>query len=137
LYVEDEETDFLFMQMAFEEAGMESALRRVGTGREAINYLAGDGHHADRGQYPLPAVILLDLNLPVLSGFAVLEWLRRKPDFRTLPVVVFTSSSREQDKQRALELGANDYVEKPKSGLQFGTVVQRVRDRWLRTPDVE
>src|SRR5262249_55131522 len=132
LYVEDEESDLLFMQMAFEKAGLGETFRAVGNGREALAYLSGSGAYADRQRYPLPALLLLDLNLPLISGFEVLKWLRSRPEFQALPVVVFSSSLHEADKLQARELGANDYVEKPKSGLQFGEVVERLRQGWLK-----
>ncbi len=75
LYVEDEEGDLFFMQAAFRKAGIGQALRSVGNGREAIDYLAGSGPYADRERHPLPTMVLLDLNLPLISGFEVLEWL--------------------------------------------------------------
>lgn len=132
LYVEDEECDQLFMRRAFQKAGLAEALRAVGDGREAIDYLAGTGVFTDRGQYPLPSVVLLDLNLPLLSGFEVLEWMKKRPELAALPVVVFSSSTRQDDKLKAAELGASDYVEKPTSGTKFGDVVGRLRERWLK-----
>jgi CheY-like chemotaxis protein len=131
LYVEDEESDTLFMQMAFKKAGLGLTLRVVSDGQAALDYLSGAGTYAEREQYPVPKVVLLDLNLPVASGFEVLKWMRGQADYKTTPVVVFTSSSRAEDKQQARELGANEYVEKPTSALLFGDVVQRLRERWL------
>lgn len=131
LYVEDEESDALFMQRAFRKAGLESALRVVGDGQAAMDYLSGAGAYAERGRYPLPRVVLLDLNLPVVSGFEVLKWMRNQPVFKITPVVVFTSSPRAEDRQRARELGADEFVEKPNSALLFGNVVQTLRERWL------
>jgi CheY-like chemotaxis protein len=131
LYVEDEESDTLFMQTAFRKAGLGTALRCVENGQEAINYLEGSGAFADRETHPLPALLLLDLNLPVVSGFGVLEWLRRHPEFHSLAVVVFSSSVRSEDRVRAMQLGANDYVEKPSSGLHFGRVVEGLREKWF------
>ncbi len=131
LYVEDEESDLLFMQMAFRKAGLDRALQAVGDGREAMAYLAGQGSYADRGRYPFPSLVLLDLNLPLVSGFQVLKWLRGQPEFKSLPVVVFTSSSHPADRARAGELGADDYLEKPVSGLQFLGVVEGLRQTWL------
>ncbi len=122
----------LFMRKAFEKAGLGQALRGVEDGQQAINYLSGSGVYADRGQHPLPALLLLDLNLPVISGFALLQWLRGRAEFQALPVVIFTSSSREADKLKARELGANDYLEKPSSGVHFIRVVEWLRDKWLR-----
>ena len=130
LYVEDEENDVFFMQEAFRKEGLGHALRTVGNGREAINYLAGNAAYADRGRHPLPSVVLLDLNLPLISGFDVLRWLRERPEFRNMPVVIFSSSSRDEDKAKARELGAQEYVEKPKSAFLFREVVGLLR-KWL------
>jgi CheY-like chemotaxis protein len=126
LYVEDEESDAIFMRMAFAAKGIESALRVLGDGRAAIQYLSGAENYADRKQYPLPAVVLLDLNLPQMPGFEVLKWMRNHPDFAQTPVVVFSSSSREDDRVKALALGANDFVAKPPSGMEFGSVVEKL-----------
>ena len=132
LYVEDEESDAFFMEMAFEKAGLAPALQRVGTGGQAIDYLSGKNDYRDRGRYPLPALVLLDLNLPVCSGFEVLQWVRAHPEFARLPVVIFSSSDRAEDKQRAGQLGASDYFEKPLSGSKFSDVVDQVNRSWLR-----
>ena len=75
--------------------------------------------------------VLLDLNLPVQSGFEVLGWLRQQPQFKELTVVVFSSSGRPEDRRRAQELGATDYVLKPSSGVDFVEVARRFNERWL------
>jgi PAS domain S-box-containing protein len=131
LYVEDEQTDALFMSTAFSDKGLASAFRLVSDGRAAIEYLSGTGKYADRKEYPLPAVVLLDLNLPQVPGFDVLKWMRNHPDFLATPVVVFTSSVRQEDKVKATELGANEFVAKPSSGMRFGEIVEALRQKWL------
>ncbi|MGO8679224.1 MAG: response regulator [Limisphaerales bacterium] len=131
LYVEDEEFDALFMHRAFERMGLEGSLKVVEDGQEAIDYLAGKGVYADRRAHPLPAVVLLDLKLPVVSGFEVLEWLREQPEFKSLPVVIFSSSAQPEDQARASELGADDFVQKPSSALEFPKVVERLKGRWM------
>ena len=131
LYVEDEPDDVLFMRNAFEQAGLADSLRAVGDGRDAIEYLAGNGAYVDRGQHPLPALILLDLNLPVVSGFEVLKWMRGSAEFKRLPVVVFSSSAWDDDKVKALELGANEFMEKPQSAAGFVKVAEGLKERWL------
>jgi len=134
LYVEDEEDDVYFMRRAFTRAGLEACLKIVGDGQAAIDYLSGCGQFSDRTEYPLPEVVLLDLNLPTVSGFQVLKWIRQNPEFLRLPVVVFSSSARQGDKTRARELGASDYIEKPGSGLEFGSVLEALKSRWLFMP---
>ena len=131
MYVEDEEDDALLMQMAFRRAGVGSALQVVGDGREAIKYLEGRNGYENRERHPMPRVLLLDLNLPDMSGFDVLEWLKANPELTTLPVVIFSSSSREEDKRRARELGAVEYIEKPISAAAFGSIAQRLSEQWL------
>jgi DNA-binding response OmpR family regulator len=130
LYVEDEECDTTFMKMAFARKGMEEALRLVSNGRAAIEYLSGAGKYADRREYPVPSLVLLDLNLPQVTGFDVLRWMRNHPDFAQTPVLMFSSSTREDDRVKALELGA-EFAAKPNSGLKFGEVVERLKERWL------
>jgi CheY-like chemotaxis protein len=131
LYVEDEEFDVLFMRRAFKRVGLEPNLKVVMDGREALDYLEGNGVYRDRQEHPLPSLILLDLMLPILSGFDVLKWVRERPELQTVPVVVFSSSCRPEDKARAEQLGANEYVQKPSSALDFPSVAQQVKDRWL------
>jgi CheY-like chemotaxis protein len=130
LYVEDEECDLLFMQAAFDWVGRGEALRSVGDGREAMDYLDGRGHYADRERYPLPSVVMLDLNLPVCSGFEVLRWIKQRPELNSLPVIVFSSSTRPDDKAKAIELGADGYLEKPTSGMKFRDVVAQLMEKW-------
>jgi len=135
LYVEDEEDDALFMQMAFKRVGAEGTLRIVKDGRKAIAYLKGEESYADRAVHPLPALILLDLNLPLLSGFEVLTWIREQPRFQQTPVVIFSSSGRPEDRSKAEFQGANHYALKPMSMFQFVDLAHELRKRWLLKVD--
>ena len=132
LYVEDEESDRMLMQMAFQKVGLERELRMVRDGQEAINYLSEAGAHAERGQYPQPAVVLLDLNLPEVHGFEVLQWIRGQPAHSGLPVVVFTSSGREEDRRRAELLGATEFLQKPGMLGGFQDVARRLHAEWVK-----
>ncbi len=131
LYVEDEEFDAMFMRRAFKQAGLEQMLEVVVDGQQAIDYLAGNHPFEDRTKHPLPSLVLLDLNLPLISGFDVLKWMRGQRRLQSLPVVVFSSSARAEDKLKADELGADEYLAKPGSGLEFLGVVQQLQRRWL------
>jgi CheY-like chemotaxis protein len=131
LYAEDEECDRLFMEAAFAKVGIGGALRTVEDGQVAEDYLAGSGVYGDRERHPMPVLVLLDLNMPQVSGFEVLKWMRQRPELASLPVVVFSSSSRQEDKARALELGAAEFIEKPPTMGKFGEVAERVRSKWL------
>jgi DNA-binding response OmpR family regulator len=131
LYVEDEESDAIFMQEAFKLAAPEVRLTIAADGQQALDYLAGRDGYSQRAEHPVPVLVLLDLKLPVLPGFEVLRWMREQPQYKSLPVVVFSSSSREQDKLRSDELGADWYLEKPASAKEFRGLVEEVKRRWL------
>jgi DNA-binding response OmpR family regulator len=131
LYVEDEESDTLFMRRAFAIVGSGLGLQLVGDGRAAIKYLSGVNGYENREKYPVPVVVLLDLNLPDVHGFEVLRWMRTRPEYARTPVMIFSSSTKEEDRVKARELGANEFVEKPTSGLKFEAVVARLREQWL------
>lgn len=130
LYVEDDENDVFFLKIAFGKLGLGALFHAVRNGQEAVDYLAGLGHHGDRRLHPLPALLLLDLKLPILSGYEVLEWVRKQPAFYRLPVVIFSSSLRPDEKLKAFNLGANEYLEKPNSPLKFINLVERLGENW-------
>src|SRR6266487_2461384 len=113
LVAEDLDDDVQILKRAFIRAGVNVPLRFVTDGQKVIDYLKGDGAFANRTDYPMPTLLLLDLKMPGLHGFDVLEWLRLQPGLRRLLVVVFTSSSQPEDVNRAFELGANSYLVKP------------------------
>lgn len=123
LLVEDNPDDVLLIQRAFSKARLAHPLQQVSDGEEAINYLDGRGSYANRQQYPLPGLLLLDLKLPRTSGLEVLAWLKDQPGMHRLPVVVFTSSREDTDIQRAYELGANSYLVKP---VHFDALLEMV-----------
>jgi CheY-like chemotaxis protein len=127
LYVEDEPDDVFFMSLAFRRESVQAEFKTVEDGRRAIAYLAGEEAYADRETFPLPRLVLLDLNLPVPSGFEVLQWIRQQEQFRELPVIVFSSSGRPEDRERACRNGATDYFLKPSSGLQFADTVRKLQ----------
>lgn len=113
LMVEDEPNDVLLMQRAFLKAKLANPIQVAERGETAVAYLSGEIPYGDRGRFPLPALMLLDLKLPRMSGFEVLVWLRQQPVLKRLPVVVLTSSKESRDVNRAYELGANSYLVKP------------------------
>ena len=113
LLVEDDGNDIILIKRAFKKAKTINPLKVVTDGEEAINYLKGEGKFTDRIQYPLPVLILLDLKLPLKSGFEVLEWLKKQEGLKRIPVVILTSSSESKDINLAYDLGANTYLVKP------------------------
>lgn len=131
LYVEDEENDVLIAQIGMKRAGIEAPLRVLGDGKQALDYLAGAGSFAARDQHPLPCVLLLDLNLPRVSGMEVLAWARQQADLIDLPIIIFTSSDQDTDRRRARELGASDYLVKPSDIEELTKLFRTLKERWL------
>lgn len=113
LLAEDNPDDVWIMQRALKAAGILHPVNHVPNGREAVDYLYGAGKYTDRAAYPLPALVLLDLKMPYLSGLEVLSWIRRESAHRTLVAVFLTSSSDLRDVNEAYQLGANAYLVKP------------------------
>jgi CheY-like chemotaxis protein len=131
LVAEDDTTDAYFFQRAFRRAGLPVALHFVRDGQEVIDYLQGTGLYADRTAHPLPQLVLLDLKMPRLDGFEVLEWVRQQPAFSNLQVVIFSSSDEARDINRAYGLGANWYLVKPHSMDELTALVGRFKKFWL------
>jgi CheY-like chemotaxis protein len=106
----------------------------VRDGQEAVDYLAGNKPYNDRTAYPFPALVLLDLKMPRMSGFDVLAWLADRSEFKHLPLVVLSSSSDDSDREKARLMGAKEYFVKPHSLLDLVKIIQDLADRWLSTP---
>lgn len=131
LLVEDDSNDVYLLRSAFPKAGLENPLHVVNSSEDAISYLAGVGRFSDRNLHPLPAVVLLDLNLRGKSGFQVLEWISSHASSSRPVVIVLTGSSRKADKDRAMALNADLFVTKP---VKFDALVELTRclHYWLR-----
>jgi two-component system response regulator len=130
LLVEDNDDDAELTAMAFREAKIANPLLRVEDGVEALDYLFGRGKHAARNRADLPAVVLLDLNLPRLGGLDVLAALRADEQSKHLPVVVLTSSTEEKDRMQAYHHHANSYVQKPVDYDQFVAAARQLGLYW-------
>ena len=131
LLAEDDPDDVLLTQMAFEKARLANPLQVVRDGEEAIAYLKGEGIYANRQRFPLPVLLLLDLKMPKVSGFEVLEWLRTRSCLTALPVAIMTSSDHDPDVTGAYELGADSYLAKPPDAEALLALVQRLHAYWL------
>jgi CheY-like chemotaxis protein len=131
LIVEDNKDDALLIQRALRRARLINPLRLVANGEQAIQYLRGDGQYADRLSHPLPELVLLDLQMPGVSGLEVLKWIRDRTEFRQLAVVILTSSDQAPDARRAYELGANSYLIKPVGFEELDQMAKRLGAFWL------
>ena len=131
LLVEDSEEDILLLRRAFRNARIANPLMVVKDGEEAVKYFSGAGVYCDRARWPIPFLVLLDLQLPRLSGFEVLERIRSRPDLSEVIVVVLTGSDNILDMNKAHELGANSYLVKPGDFQQLAEMVKRIQGHWL------
>jgi CheY-like chemotaxis protein len=139
LLAEDDENQVVLIRRVFKQAHLINPLHVVTNGEEVIAYLKGEDEYANRAEYPLPALLLLDLKMPRKNGFEVLKWIRQQPGLRTLRVVVLTSSEDMADVNRAYQLGANSFLVKPGDFEQFVSVIQTLQGYWLwisEAPDV-
>jgi two-component system, response regulator len=131
LLVEDNEDDVLLTKRAFQKNNVKNELVVVSDGREALDWLFGEGEHAGRDASVLPELILLDVNMPRVGGLEVLEKVRADPRTEFVPVVMLTSSKQEEDLIRSYELGANSYVRKPVAFESFVDAVRTLGVYWL------
>ena len=133
LLVEDNPADVKITQRALRDSASPVELRVVRDGQEAVEYLLRQGVHADNAEWRLPDLILLDLNLPKLTGLQVMERIRATPALRCTPVVVLSTSRRHEDVQQMYAAGANTYIEKPQDFNRFVQVLQTIQRYWLDT----
>ena len=128
LLVDDSENDRFMMRRAFRKAEFDAPLQEARNGEAAIAYLAGEGVYSNRTEYPMPALVLLDLNMPMKNGFDVLDWIRAQPTFKGIAVFIMTASLRAEDVDRTFELGADSYLVKPSNMEALTAMVRSIRD---------
>lgn len=131
LLVEDNADDEELTLIAFRQSNISNEVVVAHDGVEALDYLFGSGAWAGRDSSRKPAVVLLDLKLPRLSGLEVLERIRADARTSTLPVVILTSSREEQDLAESYRLGCNSYVRKPVNFDQFVASARQLGLYWL------
>jgi CheY-like chemotaxis protein len=132
LLAEDEEDYVLLIRHAFSQANIPNPLHVVWNGQEAIAYLKGEGKYSNREEYPLPDLLLLDIKMPRVNGFEVLQWIRSQPGLAPLRVLVLTSSEELRDVNEAYRLGANSFLVKPLDFQDFTQLSRLISDFWLK-----
>jgi len=135
LVAEDNEDHALLIRRAFQQARLMNPVHFVEDGAEAIAYLNGDGKYANRDEFPIPGLLLLDLKMPNKNGFEVMEWIRAQPLLRHLKIVVLTTSDRVFDVQRAYQLGAASFLVKPLDFRDFIQLGPALKGFWVWVSD--
>jgi CheY-like chemotaxis protein len=128
LLIEDDRVDIMTVQRALQKNNISNPLHIARTGLEALDILRGT--NGVQKITPLPALILLDLNLPKMSGFEFLQELRNDPQLKSLRIIVLTSSNEPKDRAAAFEFEVDDYIVKPHSFDEFKRAVATILALW-------
>ena len=131
LLVEDDENDVLFVQRACRRVGVKTALNVATSGGQAIEYLSGIGPFADRAQFPLPCLLLMDLNPTGRSGLEILKWMRAQPSLRHIIVILWSSSAAPDIVRQAYHAGVNSFLIKPGDPEALAGMIELIRAYWL------
>ncbi|MBV4360001.1 response regulator [Pinibacter aurantiacus] len=132
LIAEDDADDRFLLQNAFEEMGYTDKLEFVENGVELMDFLENNSNNSNS----VPGFILLDLNMPKKDGREVLKELKQHEDYKTIPVVVFSTTKNETEVKRCYELGANTYVVKPVSYDSLLKFVENIRSYWFNVATI-
>lgn len=134
LLIEDNQDDIELMREALSVGRVANSLTVVRDGQEALQYLFGNGHP----RHDLPGIILLDLRLPRVDGIDVLKRIKEEPIMRRVPVIVLTTSKRDEDIVRSYDLGVNSYIQKPVLFEKFVETMKNLEVYWLliNTPPI-
>jgi len=124
LLVEDNDDHIEHTLDALNEGGLVNKIKVVKDGEAALNYIFRKGEFADPASSPRPGLVLLDVKLPKMSGFEVLEKIKADSDLKMVPVILLTTTGNREDIERGAKLGVNDYIVKP---VEFEVFVQKVK----------
>lgn len=130
LLVEDSDEDYKALTRALRQCNIEHPVRRFSRGEDALDFLFKRGDFSDEKPFPIPWLILLDLNLPGKDGCEVLSDIKSDSALRIIPVVVFSSSGSEKDMRRCYEMAANGYLVKPLDFVKFKETVGQCVNYW-------
>lgn len=132
LLVDDDEEDIYATKRAFSEGKIVNDFRSVRSGPELFDYLENKGEFVEKSDNPRPHIILLDINMPQMDGFEVLEALRSKPAFRSIPVVMLTTSEQGKDVLDSYDRGANSFITKPVSIEGMMNIARDFQEYWFQ-----
>jgi CheY-like chemotaxis protein len=131
LLVDDQQDDARLVQRCFERARILNPLMVLNSGQDCVKYLSGAGEFSDREEFPLPALLLLDLRMPGMDGYEVISWIRSRPEFQKLRIVVLTGFGDMASVSKAYQQGANSFITKPMDFEKFIEISQTFGGLWL------
>ena len=131
LIAEDDADDFLLMKKAMEQTRIANELHWVKDGEELLDYLLHRGLYKDPKKSPKPVLILLDLNMPKVDGREALKQIKANEDLKSIPVVVLTTSKRDEDVVQSYNLGVNSFIRKPEDFNKFINIIRDVSHYWF------
>lgn len=131
LIVEDEDAHAQLTQRAIRKSGNANHIDIVSDGEQALDYLFNRGKYADKRKFPCPGLILLDIKLPGIDGIEVLKEIKVHPSLRKIPVIILTTSEREEDVASAYGHYANSYLTKPVGFKEFEEKISQVDFYWM------
>jgi len=132
LMADDDDDDCMLAKEAWKELNTPNHLRFVRDGEELMEYLQHRGAYSDPKESPPPGLILLDLNMPKKNGYEALREIKTDPYLRKIPVIVFTTSTNEEDISQVYDLGANSFVGKPSNYDGYVTLLGTLNTFWLQ-----
>lgn len=131
LLVEDNEDDYEATARSFKKSHFMNPIKWCKNGQDALDYLNKQGNYSNDNQHVLPALILLDLNMPGLDGRQTLERIKKNPILKYIPVVVLTTSADSKDIEQCYQLGVSTYVQKPLNFDRLAEAVRTMKDYWF------
>lgn len=133
LLADDDMDDCLLIKDAFEENNISKSINMVHNGEDLLNYLAHNEPYNDKEKYPLPDLILLDLNMPKIDGREALKQIKDDPVLKQIPVIILSTSSSPEDISDTYANGANSFITKPLSFNSMVKVMDSINSYWFQT----
>ncbi|PIU40876.1 MAG: two-component system response regulator [Candidatus Omnitrophica bacterium CG07_land_8_20_14_0_80_42_15] len=130
LLAEDNEADVKITLRAFSGSKFKNNIYVVKNGQEVLDFIYNCGKYQDRYRFPAPHLVILDINMPGVDGFGVLEKLKKDPKYNFIPIIMLTSSKDENDVLRSYKSGANSFIQKPLDYKEFAKIVDGFSFYW-------
>ncbi len=131
MVIEDEEAHAQLTQRAIRKSGNVNHIDIVYDGEQGLDYLFNRGKYEDKSRFPCPGLVLLDIKLPGIDGIEVLREIKKHPELRKIPVIMLTTSEREEDMARAYGCHANSYITKPVGFREFEEKIGQLDFYWM------